>query len=325
MKVALGGTFDPIHDGHAVLLGKAFEVAEEVLIGLASDEMATRKEGKIASFPERKRTLERYLKDRGWTQYRIEEIHQRFGPADRIEDLQGIVVSAETEETASDLNAAREERGLPPLEILTVPYLPAEDGLRISSTRVRTGEIDPTGKLLRTVRVRVGTTNPAKIEAVKRVFGNIFDRVDVEGHEADSDVPPQPVGAEALQGAMARARAVRGEADLGVGIEAGLVGQEGTEITWDVQFCAVVDRADRLTLGTGPGFQHPAVVLDEVKGGRTVGEALERLTGISDIGRKEGAIGFLTDGRLTREELTEAAVLMAMVPRIRRALYLPRH
>ncbi len=325
MKVALGGTFDPLHDGHAVLLGKAFEVAEEVLIGLASDEMAAHKEGTIAPFPERKRNLERYLKDRGWTRYRIEEIHQRFGPADRIEDLQGIVVSPDTGETAFDLNEAREERGLPPLEILTVPYLPAEDGLRISSTRVRDGEIDPTGKLLRTVQVRVGTTNPAKIEAVKRVFGRIFDRVDVEGHETDSEVPPQPVGAEALQGAMARARAVRGEADLGVGIEAGLVGQEGAEITWDVQFCAVVDRADRLTLGAGPGFQHPPVVLEEVEGGRTVGEALERLTGIPDIGRKEGAIGFLTEDRLTREELTEAAVLMAMVPRIRRELYLPRH
>ncbi|MEE9181055.1 MAG: DUF84 family protein, partial [candidate division NC10 bacterium] len=93
---------------------------------------------------------------------------------------------------------------------------------------------------------------------------------------------------------------------------------------WDVQFCAVVDRAGTLTLGAGPAFQHPPVVLEEVEDGRTVGEAWERLTGITDIGRKEGAIGFLTHSRLTREELTEAAVLMAMVPRIRRELYLPR-
>jgi inosine/xanthosine triphosphatase len=87
----------------------------------------------------------------------------------------------------------------------------------------------------------------------------------------------------------------------------------------------VVDRADTLTLGAGPGFQHPAVVLDEVAKGQTVGEALDRLAGVDNIGRKEGAIGFLTEGRLTREELTEAAVLMAMVPRIRRELYLPPH
>lgn len=324
MKVALGGTFDPIHDGHGVLLGKAFEVAEEVLIGLASEAMTARKEGKIASFLERKRNLERYLAARGWTGYRIEEIHQRFGPADRIADLQGIVVSPETAETADDLNEVRKKRGLTPLEILTVPYLPAEDGLPISSTRLRTGEIDGTGRLLRTLRVRVGTTNPAKIEGVKRVLGRLFDRFEVEGHAVDSDVPPQPRGSEALRGTIARARAARGEADLGVGIEAGLVPQEGGEATWDVQFCAVVDRADRITLGTGPGFQHPPVVLEAVEGGQTVGEAVERLTGTTDIGRKEGAIGFLTEGRLTREELTESAVLMAMVPRIRRELYLPR-
>ncbi len=324
MKVALGGTFDPIHDGHAVLLGRAFGAAEKVLIGLASDEMTARKEGHVAPFPERKRRLERYLKERGWTQYRIEEIHQRFGPADRIEDLQGIVVSPETEQTAHDLNAAREARGLAPLEILTVPYLPAEDGLRISSTRVRKGEIDATGKVLRTLHVRVGTTNPAKMEAVRRVLGRIFDRLEVNGQEVDSQVPPQPRGVEALQGAIARAQQVRQEADLGIGIEAGLVAHAGAELPWDVQFCAVVDRADTLTLGAGPAFQHPPAVLEEVEDGRTVGEALESLTGLADIGRKEGAIGFLTRGRLTREELTEAAVLMAMVPRIRRELYLPR-
>jgi pantetheine-phosphate adenylyltransferase len=179
-----------MHDGHGVLLGKAFEVAEEVLIGLASDAMAGDKEGTIAPFNARKQNLEAYLQARGWMGYRVEEIHQRFGPADRIEDLQGIVVSPGTEETAHDLNQARRERGLPPLEILKVPYLPAEDGLRISSTRVRTGEIDATGRLLRALRVRVGTANPIKIEAVERVLGRLFDRLEVQGREVDPGVPP---------------------------------------------------------------------------------------------------------------------------------------
>lgn len=323
MKVALGGTFDPIHEGHGVLLAKAFEAAEEVLIGLASDAMIAGKEGKIAPFTERKQHLEGYLDRHGWTGYRIEEINQRFGPADRIEELDGIVVSPETEGTAHDLNEARRERGFHPLQIVVVPFLPAEDGLPVSSTRVRLGEIDASGKLLRAVRVGVGSTNPAKLEAVRRVLEGIFDQVDLHAREADSGVPPQPRGEEALRGAVNRATAALGEGDLGVGIEAGLLWQNGRGVYLDVQYCAVADRAGRVTLGTGPGFEHPPTVLEEVEGGKTVGEAFEALTGIEEIGHKEGAIGYLTDGRLTRSELTEAAVLMAMVPRIRRRMYLP--
>src|SRR2546422_836840 len=73
--------------------------------------------------------------------------------------------------------------------------------------------------------------------------------------------------------------------------------------------------------GHGPGFTYPPRILESVKAGRTVGKAMERLTGIRGIGSKEGAIGYLTERRLDRDDLTESAVLMAMVPRIRRELY----
>ncbi len=90
---------------------------------------------------------------------------------------------------------------------------------------------------------------------------------------------------------------------------------------FDVQYCAVVDRPGSTTVGHGPGFAYPARVIREVKAGDTVGEAMARLTGIRGIGSKQGAIGFLTERRLDRDALTESAVLMAMVPRIRRDLY----
>ena len=37
-KVAVGGTFDKFHEGHRLLIEKAFQIGENVLIGVTSDE-----------------------------------------------------------------------------------------------------------------------------------------------------------------------------------------------------------------------------------------------------------------------------------------------
>ena len=44
-------------------------------------------------------------------------------------------------------NAQREAKGFPPLEVVTIDYVMAEDGRPISSTRIREGEIDSEGRL----------------------------------------------------------------------------------------------------------------------------------------------------------------------------------
>jgi inosine/xanthosine triphosphatase len=76
-----------------------------------------------------------------------------------------------------------------------------------------------------------------------------------------------------------------------------------------------------MSVGHGPGFVYTARVIEEVKKGRAVGEVMGELTGIPDIGRREGSVGYLSKGLLTRKELTEQAVLAALIPRIRLELY----
>ncbi|ASJ03377.1 NTPase [Thermococcus profundus] len=171
------------------------------------------------------------------------------------------------------------------------------------------------------MKVAVGSTNPAKVEAVREVFREIYGEVEVVPVEVDSGVPDQPVGLEeTVKGAINRAtRAIaKTEADFGVGIEAGLYPVPETITGYmDVQFCAVVDSEGRITLGHGPGFEYPPGVVGRVFGeGVEVGIAMGELVNDPELKRKIGAIGVLTHGRLVRKELNKLAVLMALVPRL---------
>jgi len=171
------------------------------------------------------------------------------------------------------------------------------------------------------MKIAVGSKNPVKVEAARRAFSRFFE-VEVTGVEVDSGVSPQPLGfEETIRGAENRARGAKKYGDLGVGIEAGLIPVDGSgKLYFDIQVTAIYD-GDSITHGLGPGFVHPPVVVKEVLEGREVGEIMEKLSGIKNIGKKLGAIGFLTDGKVTRIEITEMSVLMALVPRIKDKLY----
>jgi inosine/xanthosine triphosphatase len=322
MRVVLGGTFDILHAGHEALLSAAFEGRpEEVLIGLTTDRFARASRARVNPYSVRERNLKRFLASRKWRRARIEPIDDPYGPADDRADLDVLVVSAERLSVAAALNEARTEKGLRPFRIRAVPMVLAQDGMSIASRRIRAREIDRAGRRLRALEVNVGSSNPAKVRSVRSIFQALRIPARVRSVRVPSEVPDQPFDQEALHGAMNRARAALRDGDFGIGIEAGLLWSTVLSDHFDVQYCAIVDRAGRITVGHGPGFVHPPRVIENVKAGSTVGDAMERLTGIAGIGSKQGAIGYLTAGILNREALTESAVLMAMVPRIRRELY----
>ncbi len=320
MKVCLGGTFELIHRGHQALLAKAFEVGDEVLIGVADDAMAAAK-GPRKPLGERMALVDGFLREQGRSGFTITPIHDAFGPAVERADLDAIVVSRETEAKALKLNEARTARGFKPLQIHTVPLALGEDCLPLSTSRILAGEVDTEGRMRRPLKIFVGSNNRVKVQAARAVAKRLFSSAQVALAEVDSGVPSQPKGNETIVGAMNRARAALGEGDYGVGIEAGLFWNEVAGRHFDFQVCVVVDRRGEATVGFGPGFYYPPSIMALVEKGRTVSGAIEELRGVKDIGRGPGAVGYLTEGRTNRRRITEMAVLMAFLPRIRRELY----
>jgi len=172
------------------------------------------------------------------------------------------------------------------------------------------------------VKVRLGSMNPAKLEGVRRAFLRFFDSVSVECVDVDSGVPEQPFDNDTIKGAINRAvRSYKPSCSFGVGIEAGLFRNNFTLTGYlDIQVAAIYD-GNRVCIGYGPGFEYPEKVLRPVLGGSEVGKVMERITGIEGLGKKQGAIGYLTRNEITRSEITEIAVVMALIPFLNTRLY----
>jgi pantetheine-phosphate adenylyltransferase len=154
-KVAVGGTFDKLHRGHKALLSKAFEIGEKVVIGLSSDDFASRmgKPHITATYPERLKELESFLEKNGLAKRaEIVPLNDPYGLTISGKGLDALVVSKETESIADKINRIRVETGLSPLKIITISMVPAENCNPISTTRIRSGEIDRNGHLLKSTQ-----------------------------------------------------------------------------------------------------------------------------------------------------------------------------
>ena len=148
--VATGGTFDIIHNGHRALLAKAFGISDRVLIGLSSDALAKQKGKKLLhSYSQRHDSLKHEI-DSAFpgSEYQICMLESDFGPAVFEERVEALVVSYELQHKAKTLNRMRQERGAPPAKVVAVPMVLASDGERLSTTRIRRGEITSQGGLL---------------------------------------------------------------------------------------------------------------------------------------------------------------------------------
>jgi pantetheine-phosphate adenylyltransferase len=145
-KVAVGGTFDKFHDGHKKLLSTAFEIGNEIEIGVTSDAFGGLK-GDIDSCKVRMGNLKTFFSDK--SNFVVVPLEDPYGTTIFDKDFDAIVVSEETEPTAVKINEIRSSKGMKPLDIIVVSFVLAYDGTPISSTRIRSGEINQNGMFIK--------------------------------------------------------------------------------------------------------------------------------------------------------------------------------
>jgi pantetheine-phosphate adenylyltransferase len=145
-KVALGGTFEPLHEGHKKLIEVAMSLGE-VTIGVTNDDLARKRLRSVLPYEIRAENIKRYILSRYGLKPEIIRIDDVYGNTLDV-DFDYIVVSPETYDVALVINRKRRELNKREIEIIKVDFILAQDGKPISSTRIKCGEIDRFGSLI---------------------------------------------------------------------------------------------------------------------------------------------------------------------------------
>lgn len=136
--VAVGGSFDQLHNGHRKLLSfTAALCSERVTVGVTGDSMLASKsyQDMIDTFPTRYESVRSFLSQiKPSLELNIVEINDPFGPAITDPLLEAIVVSSETITGGFKINQIRQQKGM---NLLKIYVLNRGDSAILSSTFLR--------------------------------------------------------------------------------------------------------------------------------------------------------------------------------------------
>lgn len=167
-------------------------------------------------------------------------------------------------------------------------------------------------------KVIIASRNPVKINAVKIGFTSMFsnETFDFEEISVPSGVQDQPLdNSTTLGGALNRANnamAKSKNADYWVGIEGGIE-QTGEK---EMQAFAWIVVRSKYTIGKGKTgtFFLPDEIIRLINEGKELGEADDKVFGLSNSKQNNGAVGILTDNIINRTDLYSQGVILALIP-----------
>lgn len=176
------------------------------------------------------------------------------------------------------------------------------------------------------MKIVVASKNPVKINAVLKSFEACFNEsYEIEPVSVPSGVSDQPMDEdETLLGAMnrvANARVSSPGADFYAGIEGGVSMHNGRLFAFAWIVVATDEFESHARTAT---FELPPLIRDLIiDEGLELGEADDRVFSQKNSKQQNGAVGLLTNDRVTRETLYRQACLLALIPFLNGKLYLP--
>src|SRR2546421_7395350 len=168
----------------------------------------------------------------------------------------------------------------------------------------------------------VGSTNPAKVEAVRRILGQLAPGCALETIDVPSGVGAMPLGEATVRaGADARARAAleRTGADVAFGLEGGAILDGGD--AWLTGHVVAVTRDGRIGEAAWGRMLLPPGVVPRLRAGEELGDVIADLFGRKESKRQTGAIGLLPEHAVTRTDAFADLVAMACAPFMHPDLY----
>lgn len=164
-------------------------------------------------------------------------------------------------------------------------------------------------------QVIIASENPVKIAVAKRAFSAVYPNEEFTflAIKSESGVPSQPMNTETKEGAFNRlnfARNAYPDADFWISQEGGLF--EDDVRMYNRAWIVVCDLYGRIAESSTACFYLPPKIVSYIREGMELGHANDVFFGSSNSKQGKGAIGYLTDGLIHREDYYVQSAIIAL-------------
>lgn len=161
------------------------------------------------------------------------------------------------------------------------------------------------------MRIAIGTTSELKLRAVANAMSRAGILAEMKSFSVPSEVSKQPFSrSEMTLGAKTRAQKALyedGYAQYGLGIESGIVHEEG--LYFELAVCVFIDREFKIAgMSFSAAVETPEKIVNLIKAENSeAGVVVGKITGNPE----KDPVAYYTGGKMMREELLQDAVFLA--------------